>query len=187
MININYFWQISKYKDDEHPLNSQGGNPIWTSVSDIGKKYNGIIFTVIEYLTTEDLFIKAIQVFMTNSTSLKLIVKQLEKPLGLEAIEDSIEKKGFSLEESKEMLNFFQKAEQGMSISFNEVELITRLALREYVWVQLESETMFVRFDYDYYVDIGSTEKCDEAVKQVCEMNLSVNLWDKPYPFSSSI
>ncbi|EON70271.1 hypothetical protein ABIA69_001690 [Lysinibacillus parviboronicapiens] len=186
MININYFWQISKYKDDEYPLNQQGGSPTWTSVSDIGTRYNGRIFTVNEYLTMEETFIKAIQVFMTSSTSTKLMVKQLEKPLSLEVIEDDIVKKGFSLEESKEMLNYFQIVEQGMSISFAEVEFIIRLALREYIWVELESETMFVRFDYDYYVDIGSTERCDEAVKQVCKMNLSVNLWDKPYPFSSS-
>jgi len=41
VININYFWQISKYKDDEYPLNQQGGSPTWTSVSDIGTRYNG--------------------------------------------------------------------------------------------------------------------------------------------------
>jgi len=52
---------------------------------------------------------------MTSSTSTKLIVKQLEKPLNLEVIEDNIVKKGFSLEESKEMLNYFQIIEQGMS------------------------------------------------------------------------
>ncbi|MGY3187347.1 hypothetical protein [Lysinibacillus sp. TE18511] len=185
VIIINYFWQISKYEDEELPLYQQSGTPTWTSVSDIGKRYNREMFTVSNYMTVEELFIKAIQVFMISSTSTKLIVKQLEKPLNLEVIEDNIVKTGFSLEDSKEMLNFFQKVRQGMSISLNEVELVTRLALRKYVWVQLESETMFVRFDYDYYVDIGSTERCDDAVKQVCDMNLSVNLWGKPYPFSS--
>jgi hypothetical protein len=73
-----------------------------------------------------------------------------------------------------------------MSIGFAEVEFITRLALRECLWAQMESERLFVRYDYNYYVDIGTIDSCDEAVKQVCEMKLSMNKWDEPYPFHGS-
>ncbi|PAD66661.1 hypothetical protein CHH83_22960 [Bacillus sp. 7586-K] len=136
-----------------------------------------------DYLIVEELFIKAIQAFMNCTNSNKIIVNQLEKPLKLEGIEASLLKAGFSLEESKEMLEFFKEVEKGMTIGLSEVKLITQLALREYVWTQLQSESLFVRFDYDYFVDIGSTIRWEDAVKQVREMNLSINLWDEPYPF----
>ncbi|MFJ2047240.1 hypothetical protein ACIOBL_26935 [Paenibacillus taichungensis] len=184
MIEIKYFWQITKYTDDEHPLHQQGKKPTWTSVSDIGKIYDGNKFTVNDYLRTEEMFIRAIKIFMINLGSSKIFVRQLEKPLDLEVIKDSIIKKGFSLEDYTEMLKFYQLVENGTSIGLNEVEFISRLALREYIWVELESNSMFVRFDYDYYVDIGSTIDCEKAVKQVREMGLSVNLWKEPYPFS---
>lgn len=180
---INYYWQISKYKNDELPLSGVGSSPTWSSVSDIGNTYNGKKFLKSDYLIVEELFIKAIQAFMNCTNSNKLIVNQLEKPLKLEGIEASLLKAGFSLEESKEMLEFFKEVEKGMTIGLSEVKLITQLALREYVWTQLQSESLFVRFDYDYFVDIGSTIRCEDAVKQVREMNLSINLWDEPYPF----
>ncbi|MDQ0224433.1 hypothetical protein [Metabacillus niabensis] len=183
MSAINYYWQISKYKNDELPLSGKGSSPTWSSVSDIGNTYNGNTFLKSDYLTVEELFIKAIQAFMNCTNSNKLIVNQLEKTLKLDLIEASLLKARFSLEESKEMLEFFKEVEKGMTIGLSEVKLITQLALREYVWTQLQSDSLFVRFDYDYFVDIGSTIQCEEAVKQVREMNLSINLWDDPYPF----
>ncbi len=87
------------------------------------------------------------------------------------------------MDESKEMLGFFETIEKGTQLSFSEVEYITRLALRGYIWTELESDAMYVRFDYDYYIDIGSTVECERAVKKVQEMKLSINLWEDPLPY----
>lgn len=183
VISIKYFWQICKYKNDELPLYRRDGTPTWTSVSDIGKVYNGKEFTVNEYLYVESLFVKAIQRFMSCSNSSTLAIKQLERPLGITAVKESLINRGFSLDESKEMLVCFETIDKRTKLSFSEVECITRLALREYIWTELESDTMYVRFNYDYYIDIGSTVECEQAVKKVQEMKLSINLWEDPFPY----
>ncbi|MGO4533112.1 hypothetical protein AB4Z30_28875 [Paenibacillus sp. 2TAF8] len=82
------------------------------------------------------------------------------------------------------MLDFFLLLEKGLKVNVENMEHVARLALREYIWIQLASESMFVRFDYDYYVDVGTIERCDEAVQKVMDLELSIDLWDEPYPLA---
>ncbi|MDM5281761.1 hypothetical protein QUF95_30965 [Paenibacillus silvae] len=187
MIDIKYFWQMSKYKEDELPLYQQGKKETWTSVSDIGKVIYGEKVTVSDYLNVEDSFVEGIKAFMTCTKSTQLTIKQLEKPLQIEVIKADVIQKGFSSDYNNTMFNLYQLLERGTKVNFDEIEHLIRLALREYIWVQLESDSMFVRFDYDYYVDIGAVVRCDEAVQQVRAIGLSINLWEEPYPFYSSI
>jgi hypothetical protein len=84
VIDINYFWKMSKYKDEELPLYHQGEQPVWTSASDIGKVFNGKMLTVSDYLRVEG----------------------VEKPFEVGVIEESLLKKGFSLDESNEYYIF---------------------------------------------------------------------------------
>jgi hypothetical protein len=82
------------------------------------------------------------------------------------------------------MLDFFLLLEKVLKVNVENMEHVARLALREYIWIQLASESMFVRFDYDYYVDVGTIERCDEAVQKVMDLELSIDLWDEPYPLA---
>lgn len=186
VINIKYYWQISKYKAEELPLYEQGAIPTWTSVSDIGKVINGKLLTVNEYLTVEDLYIQAIKIFMMYSNISALTIEQLEKPLNLEVIKERNTQKGLTSSNSDALYDFYQSVTEGMAVGIHEIEYIIRLALRENLWAQLQSEAMFIRFDYDYYMDIGGIGLCEEAITKISELGLAINQWDEPYPFDSS-
>lgn len=186
MIDIKYYWQVSKYKEEELPLYGQGAIPSWTSVSDIGKVINGKVLTVNEYLTVEDMYIQAIKIFMMYSNVSALIIEQLEKPFNLEVIKEKNTQKGLSGSNSDPLYNFYQSVAEGMVVGIHEIEYISRLALRENLWAQLQSESMFLRFDYDYYMDIGSIGMCEEAITKIRELGLTINQWDEPYPFAPS-
>ncbi|MED0668942.1 hypothetical protein P4S95_01725 [Aneurinibacillus aneurinilyticus] len=180
------FWQISKYKASDLPLYKEGKETTWTSISDIGKKFNGKIFTIQEYLSIEDLFIDAIKKFMVCSQTKYLFVNQVEKSFELDTLINNIKQKGLMNQYSKQMLDFFHLVKEGNKLNMKQIEIISRLSLREDMWTQLSSQSMFVRFDYDYYVDIGSTNNCEVTAKKISETGLVVNLWDEPYPFSST-
>ncbi|WNS43282.1 hypothetical protein [Paenibacillus sp. MMS20-IR301] len=186
MIDIKHYWQISKYKEIELPLYGQGAIPSWTSVSDIGKEINGKVLTVNEYLTVEDLYIQAIKIFMMYSNISTLIIEQLEKPFDINVIKEKNSRKGINDSNSNVLYDFYQLVTEGMVVGIHEIEYISRLALRENLWAQLQSESMFLRFDYDYYMDIGSTEVCEEVITKIRELGLTINQWDEPYPFPPS-
>ncbi|MBG9789659.1 MULTISPECIES: hypothetical protein [Brevibacillus] len=186
MIDIRYYWQVSKYKEQELPLYGEGAIPSWTSVSDIGKVINGKVLTVNEYLTVENLYIQAIKVFMMCSNTNALIIEQLEKPFSLEVIKESNKQKGLNDSDPNELYDFYQLATEGAVVGTHEVEYLSRLALRENLWAQLQCESMFLRFDYDYYIDIGSIGICEEAITKIREWGLTINQWDEPYPFDPS-
>lgn len=183
VINIKYYWQISKYKEEELPLYEQGAIPTWTSVSDIGKVINGKVLTVNEYLTVEDLYIQAIKIFMMYSNISALTIEQIEKPLNLEVIQEKNIQQGLTGINSDAHYDFYQSVTEGMAVGIHEIEYISRLALRENLWAQLQSEAMFLRFDYDYYMDVGGIGLCEEAITKIRELGLTINLWDEPYPF----
>lgn len=186
MINIKYYWQISKYRKEELPLYREGSIPTWTSVSDIGRMINGKVLTVNDYLTVENLYIQAINAFMMCTNTKTLFINQLEKPFDLEVIKERSKQKGLNDNDFSGIYDFYQLIKEGASISRGEVEFLSRLALRENLWAQLQCETMFLRFDYDYYIDIGSFKKCEEAVEKIRNWGLTINQWDEPYPFGLS-
>jgi len=54
-----------------------------------------------------------------------------------------------------EMFELYNSIENGATISVSDIDLITRLTLRENIWCKLVSESMFVHFGYDLYMYIG--------------------------------
>ncbi len=134
----------------------------------------GKMVTGHEYLQVENAFVEGIQVFMMYSKSPHLTIKKLEKSLQPEIIKADMTKKGFSLERYIKLLDFFLLLEKGLKLNIENMEHVARLALREYIWIQLASESMFVRFNYDYYVDVGTKDRCDEAVQKVMDLELSI-------------
>lgn len=182
MIDI-FYWQLSKYKNDI-PLYG-GEQQIWTAVSDIGKVFNGEVLSVEEYKMVEDLYIKSIFLFIRYTKTDGLAVMQLEKPLSWDVIKESNGKKGLNDYHSANFREVYDSISVGQVIDSNEVEFICRLALRENLWIQLQSESMFLSFDYDYYVDIGVAEAYDAAIDQIRKWGLNINKWEESYPFDS--
>ncbi|QSX06726.1 hypothetical protein JYG23_04550 [Sedimentibacter sp. zth1] len=57
---MNYMWRITKYNPQYRDSYGAYLKDEWTSLSDVGKQYDGKVFTKDEYLEYERLYIESI-------------------------------------------------------------------------------------------------------------------------------
>jgi len=76
---------------------------------------------------------------------------------------------------------FFKKIKDVISINKTDVDLLIRLILREKLWCMFTSKSMSVRFGWDYYMYIGSVNKCVKGIKKVEQQGLFVEECDSEY------
>lgn len=68
-----------------------------------------------------------------------------------------------------------------MDISFNDINLLVKLILREDVWAKLESDILDIHFGYDYYMYICSEKRLEKAEKIIKEKGLFIENIKSPY------
>jgi hypothetical protein len=140
-------FRISKY--DPALRNSDGSfvGETWTSISDIGRVFQGELFTEEEYLATEEAYVAAIRSTMRACGIEELRVKDLEV---LQEGSDSVPRSGNQVAPALVPV-------EGVTLSSQEVDAVVRLVLRECVWCRLVGDAgFFVHFGYDFYVYIGT-------------------------------
>lgn len=159
-----------KYRNElGHFLNND-----WTSISEIGKKFDGKELTFEDYKKIEDAYVHAIMLFMDflnlNSLTVPYLEKHRKRPYP-------------DIYRSKTMLELFKKITVGQELDKNEVADVARLMLRETLWSKLESkDKMFVHFGYDYYMYIGSSKELPDSSKNEIEKSgLFVEEFESPY------
>ena len=122
-------YRISKY-DLTYRKNGVYIKEDWTSISDIGKVYDGNLFTLEDYLIVEDSYLRFIHILCTEL--------------------DVHDIKINGLEDYKNKCKYVQAS----TLSINDVLQISRGCLREEYWCRLESDQIFFHFGYDYYMYI---------------------------------
>ncbi len=144
----------------------------WTSVSEIGKTFDSKPLTQEEYLQTEDAYVKAIMLFMDylNLPTLKII--RLSK-------HDLSPNNNYP----ESLIKTYEMISKGQEVNPEQVGNIARLALREEIGCQLQSnKKMFVHFGYDYYMYIGSSKALPDSLKNEIEKTgLFVEEFESPY------
>lgn len=169
-----FSYRITKY--DPKFRNALGHflNNDWTSISEIGKKFDEKELTFEDYKRIEDAYVQAIMLFMDFLKLSSLKVTYLEKH-GKRPSPD--------IYRSKTMLELYKKIFVGQELDKSEVSDAARLMLRETLWCKLESEDkMFVHFGWDYYMFIGSSEKPTESMIVTIEKSdLFVEEFESPY------
>lgn len=173
---IIYQWQVTKYNPDYR--NENGHYTLaqeWTCPSEIGNFIEGKVFTLKEYLSIESAYVKAIVNFMKDSgiDSLRII--------GLEVNVTEADKSSILYESEFDHLTL----DEDVIISESEVRTIAKMVLRNFIWCQFYSKgNFFVHFGWDYYMYIGSAEKCLSAIKSAEENGLFVEQYKSPYYFT---
>ncbi len=76
---MKYCWRITKYNPNFRDENGSYTKDEWTSLYDVGKKYNDKVFTIEEYLETEEKYINSILKIMTFAKIPYLQVRNLYK------------------------------------------------------------------------------------------------------------
>lgn len=138
-------YRISKYDPSLRDKNGRFPVETWTSVFDIGKSFNGEVLSKEVYLEAEDAYVKAIKSLFeeVGSPSLNCVEIECHDP-----------SEGVLKDEFEDDLAFLD--ELPGEISSSSLEKISRLALRELIWIKLEANQKFyVHFGYDYYVYVG--------------------------------
>lgn len=173
-----YSWRITKY--DPVCRNDEGYylKDDWTSISDIGRLYNGKELTITNYLAVEDLYVYAVISFMKCLKITSLMVSNLERYLQI----DDMGVSKYPQIYSKDMVTLFETVRNDDSLGLHEVENMCRLILREDRWCKLRfKSTMFVHFGHDYYMYIGSSLKCSDVIEAIKDSGLFVEPFKSPH------
>lgn len=159
-----YSWRVTKYDPANRDANgSYLDDEEWTCFSEVGTKLG-----LEEYLEIEDKYLNAIMIFMTEMRLNGAYVTALE----YWPDED----------ENQNVKAFLSKISNGKYITVQEVKELAKLTLRNVVWCELEFKNQFfVHFGYDYYMFIGASKDCTEAIEVVTQSGLFVERFDSPY------
>lgn len=166
-------WRITKYNPKYRDEKGIYQKDEWTSRHDIGKLFDGKEFTVSDYLSVENAYIRAVLSFVTISDVETFIIKNLEKY-------------GNNIEEcplvyTEEMIDLLTSSHEGKIYEIRNIESFCRLILREQLWCKLEYEDSFVHFGYDYYMYIGCTSEPKRIIHQIEKDGLYVEKMQSPY------
>lgn len=153
--------EIVKYSPKNYDDNGVYIKDEWSSRSDIGAVYDGKPFTLEEYLDVEQRYVNVVLSIM-RATNCKYMTIQY-----LEADKDYIAKqiKATKYREiDYHLLMSISLLEEGRRISIERMSDILRLALREYIYVELSNKEhgVFVKFGYDYYLNVACSLSNEE-------------------------
>ena len=140
-------------------------------VTKYNPKFNGKEFTLDEYLRVEAAYINSVLKFMEESNVDSLRILQLECNVSEEDKTSPLYEKEFEKLVLKE----------DAVLNKDEIHLICKMVLRNFLWCNLYSKEFFVHFGWDYYIYIGSNVNCLTAMEFVTNNGLFVERCTSPY------
>lgn len=146
--------EIVKYNPKYYDVNGTYKADEWTSISDIGKSYNGKIFTLDNYLLVEQRYIDVILLIMSKLNCKYLTIKYLEADKN--DVAEQIKSSKDFIRDSLLIQNLFQLHE-GKRIYYKNLHNVIRLSLREYIYIVLfnKQKKLKIEFGYDYYLYVS--------------------------------
>ena len=148
-------WRISKYNPAFRNERGAYLKDEWTSVSDIGKSFDGEVLTLEEYRRIESAYVSTALSFLSETGLEALTIKKLETYGILELRVGDLWGITFDPKLCRE----------GMVISGDTLTDVCRLVLREVIWCNLESDNSFhINFGFDYYMYVSSSIRCEKSI-----------------------
>jgi hypothetical protein len=140
-----FVYRLSKY--DPAKRNAAGVYlpKEWTSVSDIGRTFDGQTVSVSDYVEIEDAYVDAVRTLLLASgiTSMSVADLELRLPERQVHLTDAV-------------LESCRRVRDNHVVSGAGLDAITRACLREYLWCRLEGPGgAYVHFGYDFFVYVG--------------------------------
>lgn len=180
-------YRITKYDPVFRDLNGHYQADEWTSVSDIGKYYNGILFTTEEYLTTEHKYIAFYNDLLMQMRIKELKISNLEKYLTLDKVKQRLEKYNIRFND-QEMKLYCQLCDNCL-IPVNHFAYVLKMILRELVWCRIYApdKKIAIEFGYDYYTYLSGAILNDIIIKRAKEKGIFVESYNSDEGVYSSI
>jgi hypothetical protein len=164
------WYRVCKYDPALRDENGFYQRDEWTSVSDIGRSFDGVELDVQTYLSVEDAYVRAVKEFMADAGVSTLGVVSLKPPLNLASL------RKYGLPDADELTRLARQLREGTELSGATVDQVCRLSLREVLWCRLESPGRLVAsVGDDYYLHIGTAAPSERAIAKVHELGLFVH------------
>jgi hypothetical protein len=151
-------FRVTKYDPAHRDRRGAYTRDEWTSVSDIGRSFAGVVLTETEYQRVEDAYATAAVGFLRESGVPSLVVTGSENHAGVP-------------------LPFADGSPLGLA----EVGEVVRRLLRAEFWCRLEGAGAFVHIGYDYYMYVGVPWPCPSAETLARQHGLFVEPFRSPY------
>ena len=146
---IKYGCEIVKYQP-QYYKNRIYTKDEWTSVSDIGRNFDGEVLTKEEYLRVESAYVDTVkELLKVSGVKFLTIVDPSTFYLRRE--------KAFN-KENKAMYQIVSSLKEGQRIASSKIDTVLKACLRELFWCALVNEAKKVQVDvgYDYYLHFHS-------------------------------
>lgn len=142
-----YQYRITKY-DPQNRVDGKYIKDEWTSYSDIGQPFSGMVLTMEDYLETEQGYIQCVMDLLAICDIGKLSIEALE-------LHDKLAKKRWK---------------HNRALDWFEISDFMRDCLRRRCWARLTADRFFVHFGHEYYMYVGC-EKPIGIVAPIAEKN----------------
>lgn len=151
-------YRVTKYDPQFRTASGCYTRDEWTSVSDIGKRYNGVTLSRAEYERVEAAYIDTALAFLNEAGVASLQIQDLE--------------------DHHQVASCYANGE---SLTSKELKAVLRSLLREEFWCRLEGHEAFVHIGYDFCMYIGVPCACPGAEALADQLGLFVELFRSPY------
>jgi hypothetical protein len=166
-------YRVTKYDPALRLSNGTYSKLEWTSVSDIGRTYDGRIFDWAEYVRVEDRYVETVLLFLESSAVRSLRVVDLQR--------HNYRSETLPTSPSGAAIAQLALLSDGIEVAGPDLVWVIRLALREVIWCRLEgSNGVYVHFGYDYYMYLGS-EETDVALPPSLPPGMFAEVFGSPY------
>lgn len=165
-------WRIAKFNPAFRDGRGAYLKDEWTSVSDVGKSFDGVALTFGGYRKIEDAYVSTALSFVSEAGLDALTITHLETHRVPAARAEDMQDIAFDP----------KLAGIGLALSCEALEDVCRLVLREIIWCKFESESGFyIHFGYDYYMYVGSPVPSEKAIAYGRQQGLFVEEMESPY------
>jgi hypothetical protein len=151
-------FRVTKYDPTFRASNGAYARDEWTSISDIGRTFSGVVLTEADYQRAEDAYVAAAVAFLRDAGVPSVTVVELESHAAAPP--------AFG---------------EGAVLSLDEAAGVIRRVLREEFWCRLEGNGGFIHIGYDYYMYVGVARPCPEAEDVTRLLGLFVEPLPSPY------
>jgi len=159
---MKFQYRITKYDPKNRDENGRYIQTEWTSFKDVGNTFGTFVLSEQEYHRVEDAYVSSALAFLNESGIRKLSLVEVQKPNAIQLAQLELHDGGIcKIEDAEELF---------------------RAALREQFWCKFEWQSeAYVHFGWDYYMYVGVSHDCPNAIAYAEGLGLFVEPFVSPY------
>lgn len=149
-------YRVTKY-DPQYRVNGVYTRNEWTSIADVGKAFNGCIFTMEAYERAEQRHVDFLRELADQCGTF---------PLRVDAYSEIYHNDAWR---------------EGQEIGCGALSAIVRSILREESWCRLIGRDFFIHFGYEYYMYVGCSLPLETVSQLAARYGLFCEVFSTPY------